>query len=64
MYTGITRAEQVVILVGQEETLDMLRWKQDTAVRCSGLAWRLRGDTQIPMYAAELIKCKAGLRIL
>jgi len=41
LYTGITRGKKLVVLVGSRKALAAAVQRQDTARRCSALAWRL-----------------------
>ena len=42
LYTAITRGKKLVVLVGSKKALSLAIQRQDTARRCSGLAWRLQ----------------------
>ncbi len=48
LYTGVTRGKKLVVVVGSKKALEMAIARQETARRCSALAWRLklgeRGD--------------------
>jgi exodeoxyribonuclease V alpha subunit len=45
LYTGITRGKRLVVLVGTRKALALAVQRQDTALRCTALRWRLQhGD--------------------
>lgn len=48
LYTGLTRGKRLVVIVGQRKALALAVRRQDTAQRCSALAWRLHQMRTLP----------------
>jgi exodeoxyribonuclease V alpha subunit len=46
LYTGITRGKKLVVLVGTQKAIMLAVQRQNTARRCTALAWRLREDVR------------------
>ena len=44
LYTGVTRGKRLVVVVGSKKALATAVQRQDTAQRCTALAWRLRRE--------------------